>query len=200
MKRILFLLLLLAVNIDVIAQDKQVSSQDYKYFTVMYPYNEVLDFIGNPDTLMFCNYYLRRYSEEGTPNNICLYIYKKNNSWWGASLLEYAGDTSYWDLTRPMYIHTDLSEKMEELLYMFDSISDNQLTSAISTHVHIKYSEKVVTQYLYGNMNDYMDKFPIFAYIFTVGFLESYNDDIVISYKRSFSDIMKEMKMKLSTP
>lgn len=164
------------------AKSQNKDSVQFWYFK-QYPYNEVLDYLGNPDTILFCHYPLRRYEEENAPIAINLYAYKKYGEWWATSLISFRDRKyrQYWRLTKTMWVQTDLTEKLNEVATEAKNIDYSEDYTTIHTSVYIK-SGSEVTKWLIGNIRDLFYNEPAFSYFFTVALLESYNIEFVKTY------------------
>ena len=80
MKKILLLIIISFYLHSINAQNE---NKDYNVkilFLNEYPYTNVLDYLHNPDTLVFFNYKPRRYQEKKAPFAINLFIYRKTMS------------------------------------------------------------------------------------------------------------------------
>lgn len=165
------------------ARTQKNDSNHFWYFE-HYPYNKVLNYLDNPDTIVFCHYPLRRYEEADTPIAINLYVYKKSGKWWATSLILFRNQKCrrYWKLTKPMWVHTDLTKMMDEVAVTTKNVDYSEDYTTIHTSVYIK-SGSVVTKWLIGNIRDLFYTEPEFSYFFIVAMLESYNTEIVKTYR-----------------
>ncbi len=178
-----FFLIFLLVGLCFNSAKAQTEDSVRFWYLEEYPYSKVLDYLDNPDTFLFCHYPLRRYEREDTPIAINLYVYKKSGEWWATSLISFRDKKyrHYWKLTKPMWVHTDLTEKLNEVI---NETGDDTYwdVSTIHTSVYIKRGSKI-TKWLIGNIRDLFYIEPAFSYFFTVALLESYNMEIVKTYR-----------------
>lgn len=182
MKKIVTLIILARLSTLLMAQATSHNCDTSLLFLNEYPFADVLKYIGSPDTLLFCHYPLKRYEEKDTPTAINLYVYKKNGRWWATSLVKFKSrKKEHWELTKPLWIQTDLSEKMESALVELNRISYSEQISTVYSWVYVKYN-KTISKDLVGNLRDYFDCIPNFSYILTVCFIESYNHHIIKTY------------------
>lgn len=182
MKKYLLLFFLLNTFFSLNAQKKYQDDNVTIWFLNEYPYANVLDYLHNPDTFLFCHYVLRRYEEKGAPIAINMYLYRNNNEWWSTSLIAYSsGKGKYWELTKPMWIQTDLSALIEDVITELDSVYYSDELSIIHTWVYVKCGEKNSVD-LQGNLRDFASVVPKFTYVFMIGLLESYNNNIIKTY------------------
>ena len=182
MTKIVTLIALTGLSMSLMAQDLGHNCDTSLLFLNEYPYADVLKYIGYPDTLLFCHYPLRIYEEKNIPTAVNLYVYRKNGRWWATSLVKFKSrKNGHWKLTKPLWIQTDLSKKMESALLELRGTSYTEQISTIYSWVHIEYGE-TISKDLMGNLRDYFDCVPSFSYILTVCFLESYNQHMVKSY------------------
>ena len=185
MKKILLLIIISFYLHSINAQNE---NKDYNVkilFLNEYPYTNVLDYLHNPDTLVFFNYKPRRYQEKKAPFAINLFIYRKNNEWWSTSLLSYTSGKRgyYWELLEPMWIHTEISKEINGMVAELDSLYYSYDISTIHTWVYVNCG-KIITKDLIGNIPDIIDIAPMMSRVFMIGFLESYNNTIVKTYRR----------------
>jgi hypothetical protein len=150
----------------------------------LYPYPNVLEYLNYPDTILYCSYPLRRYIEKDAPTEISLFVFRKNNGWWATTLISHtAGKRKYWELTKPMWIQTDITSAMETAIVEVDSINYHYDISSIGyTWIYIRYG-KVFEKSLIGNIRDFANVAPKFTFIFMNCVLESYNNKIIKTYR-----------------
>lgn len=99
-----------------------------------------MDYLGNPDTIIFCHYPLRYYEDKNTPIAINLYVNKKTGDWWATSLISFRDRKyrRYWKLTKPMWIHTDLTKVINDVATNTKNIEPYEDITTIHTSIYIK--------------------------------------------------------------
>ena len=177
----------------------QTDSFTVREMVFKHPFNEVIDYLNNPDTLLICHYPLRYYKSDGAPVSVTIYVYKENGNWKSASLLEFAKtqnkskdswkqkQKTYWKLTEPMWLQSDfrIAEKMKELRPELRSNIAKEDISTIHTYGFVKYGDDITTFWITGNLrDDLFTRYPNLSYILTVSFFESYNLNIVKKYRQ----------------
>lgn len=187
MKKILILIILICAITSLEAQSvnkDQTSSPPYSLLA-KYPYKDVQSFLGNPDTMLFCHYVLGGYNEKNMPISINLFLYRRDGEWWGTTLVKYCyKKRDQWDLTKPKWILTDLSPKFNAAIVELNNIDYGGYDiSIIHTWIYIKQGNVLIKE-LIGNYRDFAKIAPEFSYVFMVAFLESYNQEIIKTYKK----------------
>lgn len=185
MKKIIFLLFLFISHYTIYAQTRNQDDNVKILFLDEYPYTNVLDYLNNPDTILFCHYIPRRYGEKDAPFAISLFIYRNNNEWWSTTLSAYllGKRKHYWELTKPMWIQTNITSEMTSAIAELDSVYYNYDISINHTWIYVKYGH-IITKDLIGNIHDFADIVPKFTYVFMVGLLESYNHNVIKTFKK----------------
>ena len=186
MRKPLILIILICTITAIGAQSinkYQDSGSDFSYFA-RYPYSDVLSLLGNPDTILFCHYPLRLYEEKNMPEFIGIYLYRSNDVWMAATLVEYCNKkTTHWEhcwkLTKPLWVHPDLASKFNDAIVEIKAIDYGGFDmSTIHTWVYIKQGD-IVSKSIIGNYRDFAEMVPAFSYVLSVAFLESYNQEII---------------------
>ncbi len=155
-----------------------------------YPYNKVLESLGNPDTFLFIHYPLTKYRTP--PQVLELFLYVKDSVWWGASLICYSNNASScyipidkWELTKPRYLFSDLSARLDDLIKELDKVDYSYEMSFNATEVFVKIGTNINVGRVYGNFMDFFYEMPVLSYLFAVGFFESINYEIIKTYGSS---------------
>ena len=155
MTKTLALIILTGLSMPLMAQHSGHNCDTSLLFLKEYPYADVLKYIGSPDTLFFCHYPLRIYEENNIPTAVNLYIYRKNGRWWATSLVKFKSrKKEHWTLTKPLWIQTDLSKKMESALFELKEISYTERISTIYSWVHVEYGE-TISDYTASSYKEY---------------------------------------------
>lgn len=153
-----------------------------------YPYNKVLESLGNPDTFLFIHYPLTKYRNE--PQVLELFLFFKDSVWRGASLICYSNHPSScyipidkWELTKPRYLFSDFSARLDDLIKELDNVDYSYEMSLNATEVFVKIGTNINVGKVYGNIMNFFYEMPVLSYLFTVGYFESFNSEIINTYK-----------------
>lgn len=191
MKKLIILIILISIALSLKAQSMDKYQDPSLEFTYLdkYPYRDVLSLLGYPDTLLFCLYPPRVYHEDDVPDAMGVYLYKSDGVWWAATLYLYRYKRLFhwylhWKLTKPLWVHPDLSSKFSEAIVEIKNINYKEEISIDLTHVYIKQGGNIFAKYLIGNYRWFAKDAPVFSYVFLTAALESSNLEIIKTYRK----------------
>lgn len=183
-------------EINLKEQKRQIENFEYS-FMGKFPYKNIMREIKYPDTLIYYECILRTTMEqnEELPISLLLFIYKKNNLWWGTSILKYRkvtyafGTRTYhttWKQTKPLCISRGILDKnIDDMVNELNQVDYSSIWSDIHTSVFVKLEkQKYSAEISAGTIrNCFFKAMPETSYIFSVAYFETLNTTIIRKYK-----------------
>ncbi|MCR5555311.1 MAG: hypothetical protein K6F29_07240 [Bacteroidales bacterium] len=183
-------------EINLNEQKRQIKDFEYS-FEARFPYKNIMRKINRPDTLIYYECVLRTSMErnEKLPVTLLLFIYKKNNLWWGTSILKYrkytyfCGKRTYhitYKQAQPMCISRGILDKnIDDMINELNQVDYSSIWSDIHTSVFVKLGQqKYSAEISAGTIrNCFFEAMPETSYIFSVAYFETLNTTIIRKYK-----------------
>ena len=170
-------------------------------FAGEFPYKNIMRKINRPDTLIYYECILRTSMEknEKLPIALLLFIYKKNNLWWGTSILKYkkytyfCGKRTYrkiYKQTQPMCIDRGILDKnIDDMINELNQVDYSSIWSGAYTSIFIKCGEQKYSAVLSAGTirSGFFKAMPETSHIFSVAYFETLNTTIIRKYKSTES-------------
>jgi len=155
-------------------------------FFQQYPFANILDAIGNPDTVFICHLPNVYFEETDIPVAINLIVYKTNDLWRGTTLQTYAKkNTMEYVLmdTIPIYINLDHRfEMMKEELGQQEVWNGD--ISIDHTYLYIKCGVEVYITLL-RSLPDFWDELPALTNFVSVCLFKTCTSKVINRYQRN---------------
>lgn len=153
-------------------------------FFLLYLFPDILDLIGNPDTLFMCHLPRSISLDTDNPAAINLIVYKRKGVWMGTTLQTYAKKNEMEYLLTDTIFLLDMDWIFER---MFDELNLLDVNHSDRTIDHSSFFIKNGDEYYWyviGTFPDFIDTLPDLSNFVSVCLFKTYTSKIIKKYSR----------------